>query len=204
MKNGTAKLVLASESAARQQMLSNAGVAFDVIPARIDEAAVRDAMMSADDGLGPSDVAELLATQKALAVSAGQGGRLVLGGDQILSLNEAVYAKAATIDEIRTTLLALSGKTHQLYSAAALVRDGAVVWSTLSSVNVTFRKYGPEFVGWYLGTVGDAALRSVGGYQIEGVGAQLINRIDGDYFAVLGMPLLEVLDALRDEGLVPA
>ena len=202
--NGNAKLILASASSSRQQMLRAAGVAFDVVPAEIDEAAVRDAVMAADDGLSPSDVAELLATQKALAVSGGQPGRLVLGGDQILTSEGRVYEKAKSLDELRSTLLALSGKTHQLHSAAALVRDGEVVWSTLANVNVAFRPYDPAFVGWYLGTVGEAALSSVGGYHLEGLGAQLVRRIDGDFFAVLGMPLIEVLGALREHGIVPA
>ncbi|MEM7774803.1 MAG: Maf family protein [Pseudomonadota bacterium] len=198
------RLVLASASSARQSLLKAAGLAFEVAPANIDEGAIRTALAADGGGLEPADLAELLARAKAEQVSLRKQGALVLGGDQVLVCDDTWYEKPADMDAARRQLLDLRGKAHQLHSAAVLARSGSVVWETVTTVDVVMRSFSPEFVGRYLAHVGDTALQSVGAYQLEGVGIQLIEEIRGDYFSVLGLPLFDVLAALRREGVIDA
>jgi septum formation protein len=193
-------LVLASASAARAAMLAGAGLSFDRDPARIDERAAEAPLRAT--GAGPADVAELLAEAKALDVSERHPGALVIGADQTLGLGDERFDKPADMEAARRQLLALSGRTHTLHSAVAVARDGAVLWRELASADLTMRPLTPAFIGHYLAVVGDAALASVGCYQLEGRGAQLFERIDGDYFTVLGLPLLPLLGFLRREGVI--
>ncbi len=189
-------LVLASRSKARRQLLTAAGVPVGVSPADIDERSLEAAASSSP----PGEIAALLARAKACAVAALCPGRLTLGADQTLALGTACFAKPADLAAARAQLCALRGRTHALYSAIAFVRDGKTLFEHVGIARLTMRAFSDRFLDRYLETVGAAATTSVGGYQIEGAGAQLFERIEGDYFTVLGLPLLPVLDFLRRQG----
>jgi septum formation protein len=193
-------LVLASGSASRRALLVAAGVVFVADPADLDE----DALM-ADlrvRGVDAAGVASELAQQKALAVSRRNPGRTVLGGDSVIAFGNDYLSKCATMDQARELLIRLSGHTHLLVSAAALARDGALLWTHASPCQMTMRDLSPQFRDDYLAAEGPAILSSVGCYHFEGRGAQLFDKVEGDYFSVLGLPLLAVLDRLRKEGLL--
>lgn len=196
----TEKLVLASGSPFRKAMLINAGVDVEAVPAEINERAVEAPLQ--DSGVSPEDVAVILAEAKALEVSERRPGALVLGCDQTLSLGDEVFHKPADMEGARRHLLALSGKTHQLNSAAVLVRNGEVLWRHVGIANLTMRKLEPAFIGRHLARVGDKALSSVGAYQIEGEGIQLFEKVEGDYFTIVGLPLLPLLSELRRLGAI--
>jgi septum formation protein len=192
------RLVLASSSPFRKMLLENAGLAFQSRAADIDERAIEGA---ADHG-GPDEVARVLAKAKALDVSAHFPGALVIGSDQTMSLGERVYHKPKSRDEARETLLSLSGKTHQLNSAIAIALDGRIVWDHVSHARLTARDFDAAFVDRYLDKVGDKAQSSVGAYQLEGEGIHLFSQIDGDYFTILGLPMLPLLEQLRHLGAI--
>ncbi|MFC4346658.1 Maf family protein [Kordiimonas lipolytica] len=194
-------LVLASGSQTRADMLKNAGVAFDVDPARVDEDAVKSALIA--DGAPPRDIADALADLKAMNVAMRRPNDMVLGADQILVCEGTVFSKATTRDDAAETLKALSGKTHQLLSAAVIYEEGQPVWRYVDTVKLTVRPLSDDFIETYLDSIGDAAFWSVGAYQIEGLGAQLFTRVEGDHFTVLGLPLLAFLDFLRLRGMMP-
>ncbi|HWA91270.1 MAG TPA: nucleoside triphosphate pyrophosphatase [Rhizomicrobium sp.] len=189
-------LVLASASASRAKILRDAGVAFDMVPSRVNEDAVK--MM----GFSPHDVAQRLAEVKASTVASGHPDRLVLGADQVLNLDGKVLSKAATRETAADQLKALRGRAHVLISALALMRDGEVVWRHTDEARLTMRDFSDAFLEAYLGAEGDAVLGSVGCYRLEGLGAQLFERVEGDYFSILGLPLVPLLGALRDFGVV--
>ena len=191
-------LVLASGSASRKALLTAAGVDFTADPADLDEAALMAQLHSA----GAETMARSLAEQKALTVSRRHPGRIVLGGDSVIAFGGEYLSKCASLDEARNLLQRLSGHTHLLVSAAALARDGALLWAHASPCQMTMRKLSPQFLEDYLAREGEAILSSVGCYHFEGRGAQLFDRVDGDYFSVLGLPLLPVLAQLRKEGLL--
>jgi septum formation protein len=193
-------IILASGSPFRKKMLEDAGVAFDVARPEIDERAVEMAVEGS--GLSPEDLASILAEAKALDVSQRYPGKLVIGTDQTLSLGEEVLHKPADMEEARRRLLALSGKTHQLNSAIVIVRDGDALWHHVGVARLTMRVLDPGFIGRHLSSVGDVALSSVGAYQIEGKGIQLFERINGDHFTIVGMPLIPLLAKLRDLGAI--
>lgn len=190
-------LVLASRSAHRAKLLRDAGLAFEVEPPLLDERAAEAPLDEA--GVTPEDRAAILAEAKALDVAERRAG-LVLGGDQILALDGEVLHKVEDMEAARRRLLALSGRTHQLHSALVLARDGAVVWRHLETASMTMRDLDPGFIGRHLAAVGDDVLSSVGAYQIEGPGIQLFERIEGDIFTIIGVPLLPLLAALRAQG----
>ena len=193
-------LVLASKSAVRRAVLEAAGVAVEIDAADIDERGI-------EQGSGlthPGEVAMLLAREKARAVSARRPGRIVLGADQTLALGERRFSKAANRDAAREQLKALRGRPHELHSGVAAVRDGGVIYQNVSTARLTMRAFSDAFLERYLDAAGDAALYSVGGYQLEGLGAQLFERVDGDHFTVLGMPLMPLLEWLRRERLLEA
>lgn len=192
------RLILASASPARAAILRHAGLVFDIRPADLDEAAIRAA---AGSDLDAADVAEILARAKAETVSADPAS-LTIGADQTLELNDAILAKPKDMEEARRQLLALSGKTHVLHAAVALARGGETVWAEVHAARLTMRRLDPAFVGKYLARCGDRALESVGAYRLEGLGAHLFDRIEGDFFTILGLPLMPLLAALRREGAI--
>ncbi len=197
-------LILASQSAARKRMLEQAGLVFTVVPADIDEDAIRAAMMSESDCVEAADIAAVLAVEKALVVSRAHPDALVIGSDQVLALGRHMFTKAANIAEARETLDRLRGRTHELVSAVALAQAGHIVWQSVDSADMVMRRFSDDFLSRYLEADDGAALRSVGCYELEGRGVQLFERTEGDFFTILGMPLLPLLAELRTRGLVMA
>jgi len=191
-------LVLASGSQSRKALLTAAGVAFTADPADLDE----DALMAGLKGAPAETVAQSLAEQKALTVSHRHPGQVVLGGDSVIALDGIFLSKCATLAEAGTLLGQLSGREHLLVSAAALARDGVLLWAHASPCRMTMRALSQEFLADYLASEGTAILGSVGCYHFEGRGAQLFAKVEGDYFSVLGLPLLPVLAQLRKEGVL--
>ncbi|MVA96640.1 Maf-like protein [Nitratireductor sp. CAU 1489] len=189
-------LVLASRSPFRRKMLADAGVAVEALAAEIDERAAEAPLLGS--GASAEDVAMVLAEAKAGSVSEKRPEALVIGADQTLALDGELLHKPADMAEARRRLLLLSGKTHQLNSAVVLARGGETLWRHVSVAQMTMRTLTPDFVGRHLARVGDKVLASVGAYQVEGEGIQLFERIDGDFFAIIGLPLLPLLAALRD------
>ncbi|TIN45563.1 MAG: Maf-like protein [Mesorhizobium sp.] len=196
----TEKIILASGSPFRKALLVHAGVPVEAVPAEVDERALEAPLQGS--GVSPEDVALVLAHAKATEVSERKPGALVLGCDQTLSLGDEVFHKPADMEAARRHLLALSGKTHQLNSAVVLARNGAVLWRHVGVASLTMRKLDPAFIGRHLARVGAKALSSVGAYQIEGEGIQLFERVEGDYFTIVGLPLLPVLAKLREFGAI--
>ncbi len=193
-------IVLGSGSPYRRKLLEDAGVPVEVIRPQTDERAVEDSISGT--GATPAELAEILAAAKAADVSSRAPGRLVIGSDQTLSLGDEVLHKPADMEQARRRLLALSGRTHELNSAAVIARDGDIVWKHVGVARLTMRRLDPAFVGRHLSRVGERALTSVGAYQIEGEGIQLFDRIEGDFFTIMGLPLLPLLGALRDLGAI--
>ncbi|CAB4325484.1 maf-like protein [Brucella sp. 191011898] len=191
------KLVLASKSPFRSALLKNAGIEFSTASADIDERAVEAPLY--ESGATPEDVAQILAEAKAIDVSEKNPGAVVIGCDQTLSLGDEIFHKPHDMEAARRQLLKFSGKTHQLNSAVVLARDGKTLWRHVSIAHMTMRDLDAGFIGRYLGRVGDIALSSVGAYQVEGPGIQLFEKIDGDYFTIVGLPLLPLLAELRRE-----
>lgn len=187
--------ILASTSPFRAELLSKAGLIFTTDAAHIDERAVEAPLL--ESGLDAADVAAVLAEAKALDVAARHPGALVLGADQTMALDGELLHKPANMEEARFRLLAMSGKVHTLHSALAIVRDGETLWRHTSTAHMHVRTLSPAFIGRYLADVGETALRSVGAYQIEGPGVRLFERIEGDHFAIIGMPMLPLLAELR-------
>jgi septum formation protein len=192
-------LVLASASASRRRVLEAAGLAFDVDAPRADEDAEKTRLRAA--GLPPRDQAMRLAEFKALSVVRAPAD-FVIGADQMLAIGGEVMDKPRDMSEARAHLRRLCGRTHELLTAVIVVRAGAVVWRHMETPQLTMRSFSDAFLDSYLERAGRAVLASVGAYQLEGLGAQLFERVEGDYFSVLGLPLLPLLGFLRDEGLV--
>lgn len=188
--------ILASKSPTRIALLDNAAISFKAIPARIDERAVEAPLIA--EGRTAAEIALALAEAKALDVAASRAGSRVVGADQTLDVDGERLNKPPTIDAARSQLRSLSGRTHYLNTAVVVVDRGTVRWRHVETVGLTMRALSDAAIDGYLDRVGDVALTSVGAYQIEGPGIQLFDRIDGDYFAILGLPLLPLLRWLRD------
>ncbi len=193
-------LVLASASRTRAGMLERAGVTVTCDPADVDEDAVKAAGRA--QGSSAGQVAERLAEAKARAVAVRHPGALVLGADQMLDCSGRWFDKPAGRDGAGAQLRTLRGQTHRLVSAAAVVRDGAVVWRGIDEARLTMRPFTDAFLDGYLQACGDGVLSSVGAYHLEGLGAQLFERVEGDFFTILGLPLLPLLGFLREQGIV--
>lgn len=193
-------IILASGSIYRRKLLEDAGVDFTVLKPDLDERAIEAPL--AGTGVTPEEVATVLAEAKAVAVSETRPDALVIGSDQTLSLGDEMFHKPADMEGARRHLLKLSGRTHHLNSAVVLARNGQAVWRHVSVARMSMRDLAPDFVGRHLAAVGEVALTSVGAYQIEGRGIQLFERIDGDHFTIVGLPLLPLLAALRGFGAI--
>lgn len=195
-------IVLASGSSARARMLMDSGITFTQDVAAVDEQGIKDSL--AAETRNPARVAEVLAELKAVRVSARHPGVLVIGADQMLDCDGVWFDKPAERAAARGQLLALRHKTHRLTSAVVAVRDGRRVWSHTESAKLTMRNFSEAFLDRYLDQAGDGVLSSVGAYQLEGLGAQLFLTVEGDFFTILGLPLLALMDFLRENGeLVP-
>ncbi|WP_438751180.1 Maf-like protein [Pararhizobium sp. O133] len=198
----TGSLILASASPFRRMLLDNAGIRYQAKAADIDERAI-EAEVEAQN-LSPQEVALVLAEAKAKNVGQSFPGHIVIGSDQTMSLGSRVYHKPKDMDEARRHLLSLSGAVHQLNSAIVLTRDNEVMWKHVSSAKMSVRPLAGDFIERHLGRVGDKALSSVGAYQLEGEGIQLFDGIEGDYFTILGLPMLPLLAKLRELGVIDA
>lgn len=193
-------VVLASASRPRAALLTGAGIAFTTDPPAIDEAAVKASIRG--EGGSAAAAAEALAALKAQQVSRRHPGALVIGADQMLECGAAWFDKPTDPAQARRHLKALRGQAHDLISAVAVVRDGTVLWHHVERATLTMRPFSEAFLDDYLARAGESARRSVGVYEMEGLGIQLFSRIDGDYFAILGLPLLPILDFLRGHGVI--
>ncbi len=196
------RIILASGSASRRALLEGAGLAFDVVVSQVDEPAVRRAMERGGKAPAPRDVAMALAEAKAAAVSVIHPEALVIGGDQVLALGSRLFEKPGDLAAARRQLLELRAQSHELVSAVAIAEGGHVTWRHAEAAHMTVRAFTPDFLDWYLETAGPVICQSVGAYQLEGVGAQLFERIEGDYFTVLGLPLMALLGVLRQRGVL--
>jgi septum formation protein len=195
---GKSPLILASQSRARQALLTNAGIGFEAVTAEIDERAVQQA-----SGLSaPGEIASLLAREKALSVSARQPGKFVIGADQTLALGDRLFSKPAGRAQAAEQLRTLAGRSHELHSAVAVVRDGKILFEAVAIAGMTMRRLGEAEIDVYLDQAGEAVISSVGAYQLEGLGVHLFERIEGDHFTILGLPLLPLLAFLRSERLL--
>ena len=197
---GTPRLILASASPSRAAVLRQAGLAALSEPAHIDEAEVKAGLKA--EGAGAREIAETLAELKAQKISRRRADSLVIGADQMLECDNIWFDKPADLGQAAAHLRSLSGKTHGLISAVCVVRDGARIWHHVAEARLTMRPLSEDFIADYLAAVGPAALSSVGAYQLEGLGAQLFTRVEGDYFTILGLPLLPLMDFLRNHGVI--
>jgi septum formation protein len=191
-------LVLASESTARAALLHAAGLRFEARPARIDEAAVKQACRA--EGIEAADAALTLAELKAQRIR--DPDALVIGADQLLVCDGAWFDKPADVEAARTHLLALRGRAHTLVTAMVLMRGGRMVWQHVATPRLTMRPFGDAFLADYLATEGDAVLSCVGGYRLEGLGLHLFDRVEGEHSAILGLPMLPLLGFLRQHGVL--
>ncbi|MCF6303902.1 MAG: Maf family protein [Rhodobacteraceae bacterium] len=192
------RLILASGSEIRAKMLQNAGIALEILPAKVDESAIKSALLA--EAAQPRDVADVLAEAKARRVSLKNPGQLVLGADQVLDFEGAIFDKPETHDQSRKQLISLRNKSHRLYSAAVLFENGQPVWRHIGVATLTMRDFSDDFLDKYIAENGNNLFTTVGGYKIEEQGVQLFSSIKGDYFSILGLPLLELLAVLRQKG----
>lgn len=193
------RLILASASQIRAQMLRDAGVAVETVVARVDEDTVKASMLA--DGAPARDIADALAEMKARRVAMKYPDAFVLGADQVLVCEGKLFDKPTSLTSARAQLQALRGKTHELISAAVIYADGEPVWRHIGRAQLVMRPFTDAFLNEYVETQGEDLLTTVGAYKLESVGAQLFTRVQGDYFSVLGLPLLEVLGFLRTRGI---
>lgn len=195
---GNDPLILASQSRARQMLLGNAGIRFEAVPADIDERAVQK-----NSGLtSPGEIAGLLAREKALFVASKNPGRYVIGADQTLALGDRLFSKPSGRAQAAEQLRLLAGNRHALHSAVAVISDGKIVFANVSIARMTMRQLSDNEISAYLDAAGEAVTTSVGAYQLEGFGVHLFERIEGDHFTILGLPLLPLLAFLRRERLL--
>ena len=193
------RIILASGSAIRKQILDGAGLNYEVIVKPIDEAAIKDSMLAENSRL--QDVADALAEAKALRVSRQTDG-FVIGADQIMVMNNQLFDKPKDLGEARERLLSMRGKRHELIGAVVVCENGRPVWRHLSKTKLWVREFSNDFLDWYIEQEGEALMKSVGAYRFEGPGAQLFEKVEGGFFAILGLDLLPVLDYLRVRGVI--
>jgi septum formation protein len=204
LRSSVSQIILASTSRARREMLAAAGVAFTVEAADVDEPAIRKTLLAAKSAATPPQIADALARAKAEDVSQRHKGSLVIGGDQVLALGTELLTKAKDEAAARAALKKLRGMTHELHSAVALAVDGRVLWTHTGTARLKMRDFSDAFLEEYLTRAGDRIGQSVGAYELEGLGVQLFDKIEGDYFTILGLPLLPLLAELRAHGMIAA
>jgi septum formation protein len=195
---GSNPLILASQSWARQMLLANAGLGFEAMAADINERAIQQR----SELEAPGEIASLLACEKALWVSSRKGGHYVVGADQTLALGGRLFNKPKDRAQAADQLMALAGRRHELHSAVAVVRDGEIVFTDVAVAGMTMRPLNETEIAAYLDAAGDAVMSSVGAYQLEGFGVHLFERVEGDHFTILGLPLLPLLAFLRGQRLL--
>lgn len=195
-------IILASASKIRAQLLQNAGVEIDIMASNVDEDDLKRVLSSQNTRTRGSDLAELLAEAKALDISTKNPGRYVVGADQTLQCGDKLFDKAQNMQDARQKLLVLRGNTHTLYSAVVCAKDGDILWRYVDAAHLTMREFSPEFLGKYLALSDEDVLASVGGYKLEAQGSQLFEKITGDYFTILGLPLLPLLSFFRTAGIL--
>lgn len=193
------RIILASSSAARRDLLARAGIVAETNPSDLDEEALKISYLKADPAITPADMAGKLAAAKAVSVSNQNPDCLVIGGDQVLALGALRYDKPKSISEARAQLRELRGQTHHLETAIACARHGEVIWSTITRPALHMRDFSDAFLEDYLARMGESVMQTVGGYKLEGEGIQLFSAIEGDYFSILGLPLLPLLEFLRGQ-----
>lgn len=196
------QIILASASQSRARLLEQAGLSFVVMPARVDEDAVKDAMLA--EQASHLHIAEALAELKALQVSQKAGNALVIGADQVLSAQNILYNKPCDRDEAQRQLRSLSGLEHELFTAVCVAQSGKIIWRQADRAKLKMRNFSDSFIDSYLDEMGDMALTTVGCYQLEGRGPLLFERISGDYYGILGLPLLPLLQLLRMHKVIPS
>lgn len=200
--NNVRQIILASSSLVRKRLLENVGIDVKVMPANLDENAIRENLISATKKLNADEVAKNLALKKADYIVKIEPESVIIAADQVLQFKGRIYDKPRNLDQARTNLLEFSGQMHTLHSAIVAVNHSNVVWSYVDVVRIWIRDLSPNFVDRYLAFVGSSALTSVGCYELEGYGAHLIEKIEGDYFTALGLPLLPLLDFMREYCLI--
>ena len=191
-------MILASQSRARKILLAGAGIEFEAIPSDIDERAIQQTSKVS----APGEVAALLAREKALWVAQRRGGHYVIGADQTLALGERLFNKPADRKQALAQLMMLAGRSHELHSAVAVAQDGKILFQHVAVARLTMRRMSEADIASYLDAAGDVVTSSVGAYQLEGLGVHLFERIEGDHFTILGLPLLPLLDFLRSQHLL--
>ena len=201
-KSSPVHVILGSTSRARRELLTSAGVAFTVEAADVDEPAIRKEILARGGKFDAAAIAQVLANAKAENVSKHHKGALVIGADQVLALGEELLTKPKDAADASIALKKLRGKTHELHSAVAFAVDGVIEWSHVATARLTMRAFSDAFLDDYLVRAGDRITHSVGAYELEALGVQLFERIEGDYFTILGLPLLPVLDELRKRGMI--
>ena len=194
------KLILASASISRFNMMQNAGLKFEVIPANVDERLLETANLHLNQS--PDEIALMLAEKKSQTVSSSRKTELIIGADQVLSMDGKIFHKPSGYDEAKIQLEKLSGNIHTLHSAVACVQNGQTVWKHVAKAHLYMRNFSSRFIKNYLHAVDDGVLRNVGCYQLEGLGIQLFEKIDGDFFTILGLPMLQLLAFLRKQGVI--
>ena len=195
----SARVILASGSSIRKDILDGAGLDYEVIVRPVDEAAIKDAMSAENARL--RDIADALAEAKAMRVSRQEAG-LVIGADQIMVMDNRLFDKPKDMDEARARLMSMRGKKHDLIGAVVICQNGMPVWRHICRTKLWVREFSDEFLEWYIESEGEALLKSVGAYRFEGPGAQLFEKVDGGFFGILGLDLLPVLDYLRTRGVI--
>ena len=196
------RLILASGSAVRARLLESAGIAFDVVAPHVDEDAVKELLLA--EQAPPRDIADALAALKASKVSMSHPGAFVIGADQVLVFEGELISKSPDVPAVRALLRRLAGRKHELVGGVALAKESAVVWRHVARAELTMRDFNDAFLDGYLARNGEEVLSSVGGYRLEEEGVQLFSHIAGDYFTILGLPMIALLNALRELGALPA
>ncbi len=192
------RFILASQSENRQRLFRDAGLIFEISVSRIDEHTIKESLLS--EGASARDIADVLAESKALRVSRKNPEALVIGSDQVLEFEGALISKPTSIANAKAQLLSFRGKQHNLFSAAVIAKDGTPIWRHISQAKMSVRNFSEKFLDEYLERIGYDVMTTVGGYKIEEEGVRLFSRIEGDYFAILGLPLLELINYLTDAG----